>query len=259
MQAIKMIKGDERLIGELMANVFIPLCSNEEGVVTGVESMGSEQDGYMIKIDTEMLSDIQLMIIETALSSRVQSGVLTGYEPDETLIQNTFALIANSPEKIEIVLKDILGGAKVSEEQIIVLQQPFAPGMYNTLVHTIIAFNLNDDQMKAIELATKVAQTGVKVSNFTKTARMIGGASASVLNRVGREVTLAGVEIGATVGVGMVKTGVEATACVANIAIKELNHKELMKGDNVQNLMKTIKTTFKKQETAKLSRGFGAL
>ena len=251
MQAIKMIKGDERLIGELMANVFIPLCSNEEGVVTGVESMGSEQDGYMIKIDTEMLSDIQLMIIEAALSSRVQSGVLAGYEPDETLIQNTFALIANSPEKIEIVLKDILGG--------IVLQQPFAPGMYNTLVHTIIAFNLNDDQMKAIELATKVAQTGVKVSNFTKKARMIGGASASVLNRVGREVTLAGVEIGATVGVGMVKTGVEATACVANIAIKELNHKELMKGDNVQNLMKTIKTTFKKQETAKLSRGFGAL
>ena len=52
----------------------------------------------------------------------------------------------------------------------------------------------------------------------------------------------------------MVKTGVEATACVANIAIKEL-----MKGDNVQNLMKTIKTTFKKQETTKLSRGFGAL
>ena len=48
-------------------------------------------------------------------------------------------------------------------------------------------------------------------------------------------------------------------AIVANIAIKELNHKELMKGDNVQNLMKTIKTTFKKQETAKLSRGFGAL
>ena len=83
--------------------------------------------------------------------------------------------------------------------------------------------------------------------------------AASVLNRVGREVTLASVEIGATIGAGMVKTGVEATACVANIAIKELNHKELMKGDNVQNLMKTIKTTFKKQETAKLSRGFGAL
>ena len=190
MQNMKMIKGDERLIGELMANVFIPLCSNEEGVVTGVESMGSEQDGYMIKIDTEMLSDIQLMIIEAALSSRVQSGVLAGYEPDETLIQNTFALIANSPEKIEIVLKDILGGAKVDENQIVVLQQPFAPSMYNTLVHTVIAFNLNDDQMKAIELATKVAQTGIKVSNLTKKARMIGGASASVLNRVGKVLLL---------------------------------------------------------------------
>ena len=36
MQNMKMIKGDERLIGELMTNVFIPLCSNEEGVVTGL-------------------------------------------------------------------------------------------------------------------------------------------------------------------------------------------------------------------------------
>ena len=39
-----------------------------------------------------------------------------------TLIQNTFALTANSPEKVEIVLKDILGGAKVSDENIIVLK-----------------------------------------------------------------------------------------------------------------------------------------
>lgn len=256
---MKMIKGEENLINELMANVFIPLCADEEGLVDGVESAGSEEDGYMIKIDTEVLSDIQLMVIEAALSSRVQSGVLKGYEPDETLIQNTFALIANSPERMEIITKDILGGAKVPEDQMVILQQPFAPGMYNTLVYSVIAFNLNEDQMKAIELATKVAQKGIKVSNFTKKARMIGGASASVLNRVGREVTLAGVEIGATIGAGTVKTGVEATACIANIAIKELNHKELMKGDNVQALMKTIRTTFKKQETAKLSRGFGAL
>ena len=140
------------------------------------------------------------------------------------------------------------------------LQQPYAEGMYNTLVNVVIAYNLNDDQMKAIQLSTKVAQQGIKVTNFTKKASMIAGASAHVLNRVGREVTLATVEVGATVGVGMVKTGVEATACVANIAIKELNHKELMKGDNVQSLMKTMRTMFKKENTtSKLSTGFGAL
>ena len=32
-----------------------------------------------------------------------------------------------------------------------------------------------------------------------------------------------------------------------------------MKGDNVQALMKTMKTIFKKDDTTKLSSGFGAL
>lgn len=256
----KLIKGNQRMIEELIANLLAPICTNENGEVVGIESMGSEQDGYCVKIDTDMLSDIQIMVIEAGLSSRVQSGVLTGYEPDMTLIQNTFALTANSPEKVEIVLKDILGGAKVSDENIIVLQQPYAEGMYNTLTPVIIAFNLNQDQMNAIQLSTKVAQQGIKITNFTKKASMIMGSSAHVVNRVGREVTLATVEVGATVGVGVVKTGVEATACVANIALKELNHKELMKGDNVQSLMKTVKSMFKKDNNAtKLSTGFGAL
>ena len=256
---IKMIKGTQQMSEELITNLLAPICANENGEIIGVESMGSPEDGYCIKIDTELLSDIQIMIIEAGLSSRVQSGVLTGYEPDMSLIQNTFALTANSPEKVEIVIKEILGGAKVTEDNIVLLQQPYAEGMYNTLIPVIIAFNLNQDQMKAIQLSTKVAQQGIKITNFTKKASMILGSSAHVVNRIGREVTLAGVEVGATIGVGAVKTGVEATACIANIAIKELNHKELMKGDNVQALMKTMKTMFKKDDTTKLSSGFGAL
>lgn len=256
---IKMIKGNQRMIEELIANLLAPVCMNENGEIIGVESMGSPEDGYCVKIDTEVLSDIQIMIIEAGLSSRVQSGVLKGYEPDMSLIQNTFALTANSPEKVEIVVKEILGGAKVTEDNIVMLQQPYAEEMYNTLIPVIIAFNLNQDQMKAIQLSTKVAQQGIKITNFTKKASMVLGSSAHVVNRVGREVALAGVEVGATIGVGAIKTGVEATACVANIAIKELNHKELMKGDNVQALMKTMRTMFKKDDTTKLSSGFGAL
>lgn len=257
---IKMIKGDQALIEELMANLFAPVCMDKEtGIVSGAEVLGSEQDGWALKIDTDLLSDAQLMIIEAGLSCRVASGLLKDYEVDESIIQNTFALTANSPEKVDIILKDILGGAKVPEQNIEVLAQPFAPGMYNTLIVCVIAYGLNDDQMKAIELSTKVAQQGIKVTNFTKKASMVAGASANVINRVGREVTLAGVEIGATLGAGAVKTGVEATACVVNVAVKELNHKELMKGDNVQALMKTMKNVFKKNDTPKLSRGFGAL
>lgn len=257
---MKTITGKQAMIEELMANLCIPVCTNPEtGDVIGVESMGSEQDGWSLKIDTDVLTDAQLMILEAGLSCRVASGVLEGYTVDENIIQNTFALTANSKEKLDIILKDILGGAKVPEENISIVSQPFSDGMYNTLVVVVIAYGLNDDQMKAIELSTKVAQQGIKVTNFTKKASMVAGASANVINRVGREVTLAGVEVGATLGAGAVKTGVEATACVVNVAVKELNHKELMKGDNVQALMKTMKTVFKKSDTPKLSKGFGAL
>ena len=80
--AVKLIKGNERMIEELIANLLAPICTDAEGVVVGIESMGSPEDGYCVKIDTDMLSDAQIMVIEAGLSSRVQSGVLTGYEPD---------------------------------------------------------------------------------------------------------------------------------------------------------------------------------
>lgn len=265
--SVKFIKGDYNLLNELVANLFSRVCVNlsEDGepITVGFELNGTDEEGYMIKIDTELLNDVQLMVLEAGLSARIQAGVLDKslYTIDEMMLSNTFCLTANSPEKLDIVLKDILSGAKVGEENIIVLQQPFAPGMYNTLTNVVIAFNLNEDQMKAIQLSTKAAAHGIKITDFTKKARMVGGATANVINRVGREVTLATVEIGATVGVGAVKTGVEATACVANIAIKELQPKELLKGDNVQSLMKTVKGLWgnKNQSNQVVGRGFAQL
>lgn len=258
---IRMINGSKPMIEELLTNLFVPVCTNAEGITMGIEQAGSDEDGYCIKVDMSVLTDAQIMVIESSMYSRIQSGLMTAndWECDEDILKNSFALTANSNDKLEIILKDILAGAKVNENNICIVQQPFAPGMYKTLVTVVIAFNLNQDQMKAVQLSTKVAKQGIKVTNFTKKARMVGGTVANVTNRVGKEVTLAGVEIGATIGVGAVKTGVEAGACIANIAIKELNHKELMKGDNVQSLMKTVKGLWGKQESDTITKGFGAL
>lgn len=260
---MKFIQGDKALLTELTTNLFNIVCAGEDGIVNGVEYIdGQNGDPDSIKIDEEVLNAMQLMVIEAGMSTRIQSGVFPaeGYQINESLLQNCFALTAGSQERYEIIRNDILRGAKVPDEQIFILQQPLAPKMYNTLCFVVIAVNLNDDQMKAIQLSAKVAQTGIKVTAFTKKASMIATSSTNVLNRVSREVTLAGVEVGATIGVGAVKTGVEATACVANIAIRDLNPKELSKGDNVQNLMKTVNGLFKKtQEKQTLSRGFAAL
>lgn len=245
---------DLKLIEELVANLF-------ELVAPGNAEIMEGEGIYSLKFDEEMLNDDQLMIIETALSARIQGGVLPRdlYEVNETIISNSFSLTASSPEKYEIIMNDILRGAKVKEGQIVTLQQPFAPGMYNSLVFVVIAVNLSEDQMSAIELSTKVAQQGIKVTNWAKKAGMIGGSTAQVANRVGREVTLAAVEIGAVVGVGTVKTAVEATACVANTVIRDLNHRELLKGDNVQTLLSTIKSLKSNKTSKQISRGFGAL
>lgn len=265
--SVKFIKGNRAQLEELVANLFSRVCVNvtEEGevIAVGFELNGTDEEGHVIKIDTELLNDVQLMVLEAGLSARIQAGVLdrNEYSINEDMLANTFCLTAGSPEKLDIVTKDILQGARVGEENIVVLQQPFAPGMYTTLTNVVIAFNLNEDQMKAIQLSTKAAAHGIKITDFTKKVRMVGGATANVVNRVGREVTLAGVEIGATVGVGMIKTGVEATACVANTAIRELQPKELLRGDNVQSLMKTVKGLWGKKENSNqvIGRGFAQL
>lgn len=265
--SVKFIKGNRAQLEELVANLFSRVCVNvtEEGeaIAVGFELNGTDEEGHVIKIDTELLNDVQLMVLEAGLSARIQAGVLdrNEYSINEDMLANTFCLTAGSPEKLDIVTKDILQGARVGEENIVVLQQPFAPGMYTTLTNVVIAFNLNEDQMKAIQLNTKAAAHGIKITDFTKKVRMVGGATANVVNRVSREVTLATVEIGATVGVGMIKTGVEATACVANTAIRELQPKELLRGDNVQSLMKTVKGLWGKKENSNqvIGRGFAQL
>lgn len=248
---------DQLLIEELYANLFEVVAPGKAEVM-----LDSASNQHSIKIDEDLLDDAEKMIIECAMSSRIQGGVFPAelYPINETLIANSFSITASSKEKYEIVMNDILRGAKVPQNNILVLTQPFAPKMYNSQIYTVIAFNLNDDQMSAIELSTKVAQTGIKVNNWAKKAGMIGTSSANVINRVGREVTLAGVEIGATIGVGTIKTAIEATACIANTAIRDLNYKELIAGDNVQTLLGTIKSLKEnKKNSQKISRGFGSL
>lgn len=89
---------DKALIEELVANLFEVVAPNHAEVL---ESEGLTS----LKFDEDTLTDDQLMIIETALSARIQGGVLPAdaYQVNEHLIANSFSLTASSPEKYEIV------------------------------------------------------------------------------------------------------------------------------------------------------------
>lgn len=252
----KFIKGDAKLLNELQVNLFSRISE------TGHEINGNEEDGYALKVDMEMFNDAQIRLIETAMKARISAGVLPEglWEVNEELVQNSFCLTADSDEKLEIIQNDILRGAKVPEENVVILQQPWAPEMYSTLVYVVLAFGLTEDQMKAVQLSAKTAKTGIKITNFTKKATMVATATGNVVNRVSREVLLAGTEIGVTVGAGAVKTGVEMAACAANIAVRDLNPKQLASGPNVQAFAKTMKGLFKKgKESDKITNGFAMI
>lgn len=253
---VKFINADKKFLEELQANLFNVVSDK------GHELAGSEEDGYCLKIDTDMFDEMELRVIETGIYARINAGIFPEnlYQVSEELVKNSFSLTADSNEKLEIIRNDILRGAKIPDENIVMLRQPFAPGMFNTLVVVVIAFNLSEDQMSAVQLSAKAAKTGIKVTQFTKKASMIASSTANVANRVGREVALAGVEIGMTVASGAVKTGVEALACAANIGLRDLNPKELAKGDNVQALFKTVKSLWKKNDDGgRITKGFASL
>ena len=255
---IRIIKGSYAFLEELQANLFNMISEN------GHELNGNEVDGYALKIDMSQFNEDQQRLIEVALKARIQSGIWEtqpeeiNFKINEELCANSFAITVVSAEKLEIVQKDILRGAKVPEENIIMLNMPFALGMYNTLVAVVIAFNLNENQMQAIELASKTARTGIKIQKFTRKAGLVAVSTANVANRVIKDVALAGTEVGATVLAGSVKTVVEASACALNIGIRDLNPKELVRGENVMALRKTIRTLFKKDDS-KISNGFASL
>lgn len=214
----------------------------------------------MLKIDFDILGEQCMKIVEIAINARIQAGVFPAelYQVDEVLIQNAFSLTADSDEKLDIILKDILRGAKVPETQYIVLEQPWGPGMYNTLTKVVIALDLTEDQMKAIQTAAKMARTGIKITNGTKKVALVAGATANVATRVGKEIALAGTEIGANIATSAVKTGVEMGAVVLNSAVRDLNPRELIAGSNVQQLMKTVKSVWGK-ESSKITNGFADL
>lgn len=261
MEMIRFIKGTEKEVKELEANLFARIITDAADGTVPYQALGSDEDGWTLKVDLSYYNEMQLQLIETAIKARMTAGVLSqnsGWVVDEALTRNSFCLTADSQEKLEIILNDILRGAKIPEENIQIVQQPFAPGMTSTLVTVILAFNLSEDQMKAVELSAKVAKQGIKVQNFAKKTAMVATTTANVTNRVGRDVLLAGTEVVSTLGAGAIKTGVEMIACATNIGIRELNPKELVKGDNVQSLAKTLKTLWKKDDN-KVTNGFASL
>lgn len=221
----------EELIVEVIQNVFTPLSVEYQ----------IDEDGVSFQANDATIDKV----INICLNARINAGILPQgcIEIDEESFASCFSVLANNDEKLEIMRKSF--ESCIPEDKTLILHMPCSATELDNLGYLIIALDLADDQLSAIKLAVKTARISLKVANTTKKVSIIGSASAVAGNKIVRDVTLATVEVGATIGTGLVKTGIEAGACALNIGIKELNPKDLAKGDNVQKLSKTLKSLFK--------------
>lgn len=227
-QQLKLITGNTQILEEIKVNLL-------DVVANGISEIANlpDQDGMsVIKWDISSLDDSQYIIIETALYYRKQSGLLENIEVaiDESVTNMCFAIPASSQEKVNIIMNDIFGTAKVPKESIVQLAQPFAPNMLHITEVIIIAFNLSEDQLQAINNTATVAGFGQKLNKTVRKAKMTVHGSSKVLVSTGKEVAELTGAVGGTLLGGTVIAGFAGTATAldefTNIVTKDafINH-----------------------------------
>lgn len=219
----KTITGNTQAVEEIKVNLFDTI---EEGIAEVVVDP-TKEGASILKWNIDSLDDSQYIIIETALYYRGQSGLLTGLvlEIDESVTNMCFAIPASSQEKANIILNDIFGTAKVPKESIVTLLQPFAPGMYNVTEMLIIAFNLSEDQLQAINSTATVAGFGQKINKTVRKIKMSTHGSSKVIVGTTKEVAELAGAVGGTLLGGTVVAGFAGGATAldefTNIVTKE--------------------------------------
>lgn len=225
--SLKTIQGNTQAVEEIKVNLFDTIAPGVAEIIAKPDSNDS-----ILKWNIEQLDDSNYIIIETALYYRQQSGLLTGIEVqiDESVTNMCFAMPASSQEKANIILNDIFGTAKVPEESIVTLMQPFAPGIYNVTEMLIIAFNLSEDQLQAINGTATVAGFGQKINKTVRKVKMSTHGSSKVLVNTGKEVAELAGAVGGTLLGGTVVAGFAGGATAidefTNIVTKDafVNH-----------------------------------
>ena len=237
---LKQLIGNKTQIESLMNTVFNTICAfqnEEEEIFVQYEAEEIDNETMIIKWDTDELTDVQNLMLDTVLYYRSQDkllwqGVTSEYKL-EVPAENHFRIITTL-DKYEKLAEDYFVYNNVSDQQYRCLVYPLSLTANLNKVE-LIAVGLTEDQM---DILPSQAKTQMKAQAINKKITKLGNKMASSTKVVMNDVVN-------PLGKATAKTGVDMALTAANEVMREaagLSLSELRKRDEIQ----TMKYSFNK-------------
>ena len=248
---LKQLIGNKTQIESLMNTVFNTICAfqnEEEEIFVQYEAEEIDNETMIIKWDTEELTDVQNLMLDTVLYYRSQDkllwqGVTSEYKL-EVPAENHFRIITTL-DKYEKLAEDYFVYNNVSDQQYRCLVYPLSLTANLNKVE-LIAVGLTEEQMEILPSQAKTQQKAQVINKkITKIGNKMASSTKVVMNDVVNPLGKATAKTGAIVAGGLAKTGVDMALTAANEVMREaagLSLSELRKRDEIQ----TMKYSFNK-------------
>ena len=242
----KQILGSKLQMDALVKTVFnvICACPAEDGDDEVVYAYESEviEDTMIVKWDTEDLTDIANIMLDTALYYRSQDKLLwegiTAEHKIEQPADNHFRILTTM-DKYEKLAEDYFVYNNITELQYVAMVYPLSLKSNVNKVE-LLAVGLTEEQM---EILPKQAKTQVKAQAINKKMTKIGNQVAStskiVMNDVVNPLGKATAKVGATVVGGLGKTALDMALTASNEILRDaacFSLNELKQRDEVQTM-----------------------
>lgn len=245
---IKQILGNQVQMESLMNTVFnvICACETEDGEIAYAYEAELIEDTMIIKWDTDCLTDVANIMLDTALWYRSQDkllwqGIQAEYKIEQPA-ENHFRILT-SLDKYEQLAEDYFVYNNITDQQYVAMVYPRSLTANLSQVE-LLAVGLTEEQM---EILPSQAKTQMKAQAINKKMTKLGNKVASttkiVMNDVVDPLGRATAKVGATVIGGAAKTGMNMAMVAANELLRDaacFSLSELKQRDEVQTMRYSI-------------------
>ena len=222
----KQLIGNQVQMESLMTSVFNVICAyqTEEEEIGYAYEAEVIDDMMIIKWDTDDLTDVANIMLDTALYYRSQdkmlwNGITSEYKIDAPA-ENHFRILTTL-DKYEKLAEDYFVYNNITDQQYVAMVYPLSLTANINKVE-LLAVGLTEEQM---EILPKQAKTQMKAQAINKKITKIGNAVSSsakiVMNDVVNPLGKTTAKVGATVVGGVAKTGLDMAMVATNELLRD--------------------------------------
>ena len=245
---LKQLIGNQVQMESLMNSVFNVICAvqTEDEEIAYAYEAEMIDDMMIIKWDTECLTDIANIMLDTALFYRSQdkllwNGITSEYKIDAPA-ENHFRILTTL-DKYEKLAEDYFVYNNVTDQQYVAMVYPLSLTANINKVE-LIAVGLTEEQMEILPSQAKTQMKAQAINKkITKIGNTISSSTKVIMNDVVNPLGKTTAKVGATVAGGVAKTGLDMAMVAANELLRDaasFSLSELKQRDEVQTMKYSI-------------------